>query len=369
MIDLVKALETRGYAYDTPDSVYFSVRRFRPYGQLSGQDLDQMESGARVEPGEHKADPLDFALWKKSKPGEPQWDSPWGKGRPGWHIECSAMSSFYLEQPFDIHGGGKDLIFPHHENEIAQSEAAVGKPFVRYWIHNGWVTKDGTKMSKSLGNITTIRDALKVHHPEVLRFFFLASNYRNDFDFTERGARDARLGLERMANMLADIYVVADNAPEAPAPGTPAEKELLDFVEALPRRFEQAMDDDFNTALVLSYLHEAVRRVNRFMSEEKITPSARGVLRRAGETLDRLGKALGLFQQDPRVFLEELRLKDKEAILVDEAEILRLVAERSKARWLKDWKRADAIRDQLLAKGIILEDGPAGTTWRKKLDA
>lgn len=368
MIDLIKALERSGYAYDAPDAVYFPVRKFRPYGRLSGQDLDKMESGARVEPGEHKEDPLDFALWKKSKPGEPQWDSPWGMGRPGWHIECSAMSACYLGQPFDIHGGGKDLIFPHHENEIAQSEAAAGKTFVRHWVHNGWVTRDGVKMSKSLGNITTIREALKAHHPEVLRFFFLSSSYRNDFDFTDRGVRDARLGLERTANALVDIDELAEKPPAAHSLQTTAEAELLDFVEALPGRFEQAMDDDFNTALALSYFHEAVRHINRFISEEQITSSALGVLRRARETLCRLGNVLGLLQQYPRAFLEELRQRDKEAIPMDEKEIMRLASERSEARRRKDWAAADAIRNQLMANGIILEDGPEGTTWRRKLN-
>ncbi len=369
MIDMVKALETSGYAYDTPDAVYFSVRRFRPYGRLSGQDLEQIESGARVEPGEYKEDPLDFALWKKSKPGEPEWDSPWGKGRPGWHIECSTMSSYYLGQPFDIHGGGKDLIFPHHENEIAQAEASAGKPFVRYWTHNGWVTRDGEKMSKSLGNITTINEALKVYHPDVLRFFFLSSSYRNDFDFTERGVRDARLGLERIGNLLQDLDEMSDSSMGDTPPRTSAEKELLDFIETMPRRFEEAMDDDFNTALTLSYFHEAVRRINRFMSEEEMTASARGVLNRARETIPRLGKVLGLFQKSQSELLAELRQRDKETIELDEAEILSLLKERSEARKRKDWVEADAIRNQLLAKEIILEDGPEGTTWKKKLDA
>jgi len=279
------------------------------------------------------------------------------------------MSAEYLGQPFDIHGGGKDLIFPHHENEIAQSEAAAGKLFVRYWIHNGWVTKDGTKMSKSLGNVMTIKDALKAYHPEVLRFFFLSSSYRNDFDFTERGVRDARLGLERIAHVLVDIDELSDDPPGTITPQRAAEAEVLDFVEALPGRFEEAMDDDFNTALALSYFHEAVRRINRFVSQEEITPSARGILLHARETLGRLAGVLGLFQKDPRIFLEELRQRDKEAIRMDEEEILRLVAERSEARGKKDWKAADTIRDKLLAKGIILEDGPEGTTWRRKLNA
>ncbi|MBW2147677.1 MAG: cysteine--tRNA ligase [Deltaproteobacteria bacterium] len=368
MIDLVMALETRGYAYDTPDAVYFSVRRFRPYGRLSGQDLEHIESGVRVEPGEYKEDPLDFALWKKSKPGEPEWDSPWGKGRPGWHIECSAMSAYYLGQPFDIHGGGKDLIFPHHENEIAQSEAATGKPFVQYWVHNGWVTRDGAKMSKSLGNITTIREALKTYHPDVLRFYFLSSSYRNDFDFTERGVCDARLGLERIAHVLQDLDEKSKGAIDDPSPRKGAEEELLNFVKTLPGRFEEAMDDDFNTALALSYFHETVRRLNRFMSEEEKTTAAQGILRRAGETLGRLGGILGLFQKGPSKFLAELRQLDRETIDLDEAEILRLVKERSEARKRKAWAEADTIRDQLSAAGIILEDGPGGTTWKKKLD-
>lgn len=366
MIEMIRILMEKGYAYDAADAVYFSVKKFKDYGKLSGQDMEQIEAGARIAPGEHKRDAVDFALWKKSKPGEPWWESPWGRGRPGWHIECSVMSNHYLGKTFDIHGGGKDLIFPHHENEIAQSEAANDAPFARFWIHNGWVTVNGEKMSKSLGNFVTIRDALKRHHPEVLRFFFLSSHYRSDIDYTERGMINARRGLERIYATLAEIdrRTAGVNAEIAPVSDT--EKELDSTVEKMKDNFIEAMCQDFNTALALGYIHEVTRELNRFISGVEMTSSALSVLSRAGKTLRSLGASIGILQDDPEEFLTSLKELDRSKLSISEEEIERLVAERTEARNRKDWTTADAIRSRLAEMNIQLEDTPQGTVWKLK---
>jgi len=254
MIRLLSTLVENGYAYRGGSDVFFSVGRFKDYGKLSKRNLDEMQAGARVEIDEKKENPLDFVLWKGSKPGEPFWESPWGKGRPGWHIECSVMSMKYLGETFDIHGGGKDLVFPHHENEIAQSEGATGNIFARYWIHNGFINIDKEKMSKSLGNFLTIKDVLKQWHPEVLRLFFLSSHYRSPLDYTEESLKEAKSGLDRFYSML---KAVQDEIKRPAQPkgkvDTPAFKEAQQAIESFQARFEEAMDDDFNTAQSLGY--------------------------------------------------------------------------------------------------------------------
>ncbi|NWF54628.1 MAG: cysteine--tRNA ligase, partial [Syntrophaceae bacterium] len=272
IIDLIQRLVDKGVAYPVNGDVYFSVEKFGPYGKLSGRDLEEMQAGARVEVDERKKNPLDFALWKASKPGEPEWESPWGKGRPGWHIECSAMSQRYLGESFDIHGGGKDLIFPHHENEIAQSEAATGKPFVRYWVHNGFVNINQEKMSKSLGNILPIGELLREHHPEALRLFLLSSHYRSPVDFSPQHMAEANANLDRFYSALLGIEELlsgkAEASPLNPASLKGAAKEVFEKTSKTRESFEEAMRDDFNTALALGYLHDLTRLLNRVLADK-----------------------------------------------------------------------------------------------------
>ncbi|HOT48044.1 MAG TPA: cysteine--tRNA ligase [Syntrophales bacterium] len=368
MIGLIDRLIGNGLAYAVPGGdVYFSVKNFRGYGKLSGRNLDEMMSGARIAPGEKKKDPLDFALWKASKEGEPWWDSPWGKGRPGWHIECSVMSTHFLGETFDIHGGGEDLIFPHHENEIAQSEGASGKPFAKYWLHNGFIKVNHEKMSKSLGNFITIRDILKIHHPEVVRFFVLQGHYRSPLDFSEEALNEARFAMNRLYEALKKIrdLVPAGTAPavgEAPLPEK--ERELLARVRDLPERFREAMDDDFNTARALGYLFEVVRQVNALVTGgPEASPPALFVLGEAERVLRETGGVLGILTEDPNVYFEKDRIREaqKRGLQIDEIEAL--IGERLRARKEKDWKRADEIRDGLAAKGVVLKDSRTGTVW------
>ena len=271
IITLIERLIERGIAYEAAGDVYYAVEKFPDYLKLSKRNLDEMQAGARISPGEQKRNPMDFAIWKGAKPGEPAWESPWGAGRPGWHIECSAMSMELLGESFDIHGGGKDLVFPHHENEIAQSEGATCKPFVRYWLHNGFVNINQEKMSKSLGNFFTIRDILKRYDPEVVRFFLLTAHYRSPIDFSDQNLEDARSGLTRFyEGLLAAAETLAKHpAPERPACPviSDAEREVYDRLETLEDRFAEAMDDDFNTALAIAHLFEGVRAMNRLVAE------------------------------------------------------------------------------------------------------
>lgn len=333
MIAMIKKLIANGHAYAAANGdVYYDVSEFADYGKLSGKRLGDLRAGARVEVDEAKQDPLDFVLWKAAKPGEPSWNSPWGRGRPGWHIECSAMSTKCLGDYFDIHGGGMDLQFPHHENEIAQTCGALDTKFVKYWMHNGFVNIDAEKMSKSLGNFFTIRDVLEFYRPEVLRFFLLASHYRSPLNYTDDNLEKAKSSLERLYLALRG-NVSKSNGGE------------------FTRRFFTAMDDDFNTPQAAAVLFDVAHAINTAANENE-----RAALR--GE-LKALGAILGLLQQDPEVYLRGGESGDA-------ARIETLIAARNTARKSRDFAAADRIRDQLMSEGIILEDGPGGTTWRRE---
>ncbi len=345
IVAMIEGLIERGYAYAADGDVYYAVSRFPDYGALSGKRLDELRAGARIEPGEHKRDPADFVLWKAARPDEPSWPSPWGDGRPGWHIECSAMSTHCLGHHFDIHGGGLDLKFPHHENEIAQSEAATGEHFVNYWMHNGHVRIDDEKMAKSLGNFTTVRDVLAAHDAETVRHFLLSSHYRSPLNYTADALAQARAGMER-------LYTALRGLPEHVEPGAPGAPGA-----AFSERFHAAMDDDFNTPLALSVLFDLARELNRARQAADLERA--GSL---GATLRGLGAVLGLLGQSPDAYLQSAGRTDAD----DAKRIEALVAERAAARDARDFGRADAIRDQLLAEGVILEDKADGTIWRRE---
>jgi cysteinyl-tRNA synthetase len=365
MIALVQRLIEKGHAYEVGGDVYFAVESFPEYGKLSKRSLDEMQAGSRVEVDERKRNPLDFALWKATKPGEPSWKSPWGEGRPGWHIECSAMSQKYLGDTLDIHGGGKDLIFPHHENEIAQAEGATGKPFVRFWLHNGFVNIEKEKMSKSLGNFLTIKEIVKAYHPEVVRFFLLSRHYRSPVDYSTQGMEEARRNLERFYQTLAGINeVVAQDKAREPIPEglSPEEMAVYRRAEEFTSQFEEAMDDDFNTAVAIAALFELSHDLNRILQGP--SPHVPQVLQKGQEAFALAGEVLGIFREDPRTFLEAERVRRTEFLTLSKKEIEKLIAEREEARKNKAWARSDEIREQLASQGIILEDGPQGTTWR-----
>lgn len=347
MIDLVRRLEDLGIAYRVDGDVFFSVESFPGYGKLSRRRLEELEAGARVEIDERKKSPMDFALWKASKQGEPFWESPWGKGRPGWHIECSAMSVKYLGQPFDIHGGGQDLIFPHHENEIAQSESATGQPLARYWIHNGFVTVGGEKMSKSLGNIIPIQEAIQRHDAAALRHYFLASHYRSPLDFSLENLEEAESAVSR-------VYETLERADRSVGGKAEADPSLVE-------KFRQEMDDDFNTPRAMGLIFEEVRSLNRTLDERKDN----GVRARAA-ALKKMVGVLGLLQDEPGVFFERKKERWARQQGLSPQVVESLIQEREHARREKRWQEADRIRMELQAKGITLEDTAGGTVWRVK---
>jgi cysteinyl-tRNA synthetase len=355
IIEMVRTLVDKGLAYRADDgSVYFSVAKFKGYGSLSGRRIEEMIAGARVDIGELKRDPLDFAVWKASKEGEPSWDSPWSKGRPGWHIECSAMSTRFLGPTLDIHGGGRDLIFPHHENETAQSEGAYGVPFVRHWIHNGFVTVNGEKMSKSLGNFMTIRELTRDMHPEVLRLLVLSNHYRSPIDFSRDALNTSRHALVRFYEMLDRV-----NRASATGDASRLEGHIGTFLTAL----DEAMADDFNTARAMASLHDLTTEVNRSLDNDpRISTTDRRQLARA---VEEIAEVFGILAEDPGPFLDTVKRGDVQVTGFSEKEIQGLIDERNQARKSKDFKRADEIRDILKAKGIQLKDSPGGTLWEK----
>ena len=362
MITLIQELMDKDMAYAVAGDVYFRVERFPEYGRLSGRSLDDMQAGARVEVNTSKENPMDFVLWKGAKPGEPQWDSPWGPGRPGWHIECSAMSRKYLGDVFDIHGGGKDLIFPHHENEIAQSCAASGKDFAKMWMHHGFVTIRDEKMSKSLGNFLTIREILQKYDAEVLRLFIFSAHYRSPIDFNENALQDAQSGLERMYHCLERIAALPQQGAELAGIISPEEAA---HVTALQSRFQEAMDNDFNTAQAIGYLFEAVKQLNQLVERlpEQAAQSDLVLLHAAAADLRILGSILGILQKPSWVKGTDNAAERLAKLGLNEEDIAALIAERGQARAAKDWAASDVIRDRLLAKGIVLKDGPKGTVW------
>ena len=369
IVEMVSGLIEKGHAYAVDGDVYFSVPSFPEYGKLSGRKLEEMLAGARVEVDPRKKNPMDFALWKSSKPGEPAWDSPWGPGRPGWHIECSAMSMKHLGRTLDIHAGGADLIFPHHENEIAQSEAYTGKPFARYWMHNGFITVNKEKMSKSLGNFFTIREILDVFDPEVVRLFLLQTHYRSPIEFSNVQLEEAMhsldryyQGIERLAEFLAPVGSEEKQREKFPSgfeDGILGEKTPAGF----RTRFREAMDDDFNTALAIGHIFELLREMNRFLDQRPSGKRAFEFLAKAKEGLSEAAGVLNVFNRTPSEWQTAL-LKTKK---IDIGEVETLVGDRKRAREQKDFARADLIRSQLEQMGILLEDKKGATAWRVKL--
>jgi cysteinyl-tRNA synthetase len=372
MIEIIQGLINKGFAYEIGEgenkSVYFSVEKFSEYGKLSKKDLKDLLSGARVDVDERKANPLDFALWKASKEGEPWWDSPWGKGRPGWHIECTAMAIKHLGESIDIHGGGADLIFPHHENEIAQSEAFTGKSFARYWIHNGFITIDKEKMSKSLGNFFTIKEVLDRYGPEVLRLFMLSSHYRSPIEFSEEQLKEIESALDRYYSTLARMDdFISQNIVEDKTPTK--NNDLINWFESVvsrfKERFEEAMDDDFNTAIVVGNIFELVRDINKFLDSKPTGQIAVKLILGAKEALNITGVVFNIFKKTPLQWNVEL-LKVKK-IPITQTEIEQKIEERHSARKNKNWALADNIRKELEEKGIFLEDKRDKTAWKVKI--
>lgn len=340
IIKFIKDLEDKGYAYNVDGDVYFNARKFSGYGKLSHQKLDDLEAGARIEINEKKLDPMDFALWKKQKQGEPAWDSPWGKGRPGWHIECSTMASKYLGNTIDIHGGGADLVFPHHENEIAQSEARTGKPFARYWMHSAFVNINNQKMSKSLNNFFTAREVLQKYSMEVIRLFMLSGHYRTPLNFNVELLEQAKSALDRLYNSVQNLEYLLDYAPDSEL--NPDEQKFYDSLDSYRDRFINVMDDDFNTADGLSVLFDLVREVNTNIKPD----SPKKSIEKSISMIRELGKPFVLLQKTYGGELDE--------------EILKLIRQRQTARKDKDWALADKIRDELKEKGVEIQDTQKG---------
>ncbi len=351
IIKLVERLIERGHAYVVDGDVYFDVLSFPEYGRLSKQSLEELLSGARVEIDPKKRHPLDFALWKAQKPGEPAWDSPWGMGRPGWHIECSAMAINILGETIDIHAGGSDLLFPHHENEIAQAEAATGKAFVRYWIHNGYLLIEEEKMSKSLGNIVSVREAMRLYSPLAIRLFMLSAHYRSPLSFSGEALNHAVSAAGRLQNGWKELSFALQHRPRKKE----RDDVLRETIEATEARYEEELNDDFNTAGALGAAFDCVRAVNSYLAQhEEVDEES---LIEAERFLARVDRVMGIIGIE--------RLADIDDLMTSEIE--RFVSERERARKAKDFKKADAIREELAKKGIILEDTPHGTRWSKAM--
>jgi cysteinyl-tRNA synthetase len=358
IIKLIKELEEKNYAYEVDGDVFFKVREFEDYGKLSNQDLEELASGARIKVNKQKEDPLDFVLWKKSKEGEPSWDSPWGEGRPGWHTECSVMSMEYLGEKFDIHTGGVDLVFPHHENEIAQSEAVADKQVINYWVHNGYINVDGEKMSKSLGNFFTTRDILEEYSPEVVRFFLISKHYRSPINFSDAELNDAQKSLQRLTNIVERIEnLIPDDKSKLSEGNQDKIGQMREVINNKKNKFEEAMDDDLNTALALARLHELAKEMNIFINdaEFEINKVTVVILEEAYDTFKELSQVLGLN-------LEEKKEAEKNKLLSPLLELLLKI--RKDARKEKNWDLADEIREELQDLGIIIEDTPQGTEWK-----
>jgi cysteinyl-tRNA synthetase len=355
IIDLVQTLVDKGAAYIKGGDVFYAVDRFPEYGKLSGRKLDDMVAGSRIEINTKKKNPFDFALWKAAKPGEPSWKSPWGDGRPGWHIECSAMSHHFLGETFDIHGGGKDLIFPHHENEIAQSEAAHDKPFAAYWMHNGFVNIDNEKMSKSLNNFLTVKDILNVHHPETVRLFLLSNHYRSPIDFSDQNLKESDKALDKLYSLMRRMEEEGciDANPNAAVGGGTYWQDFCD-----------AMNDDFNTAKGVGILFNLVKEANRLLDRDDAEQDKKKALQPLVEDLGNIVNVLGILQQTWEVYFDKRMQTGMKDVGMTPETIEALVAERTAARKAKNWNRADEIRDQLETAGVVLEDKADGTHWK-----
>ncbi|MFO7820300.1 MAG: cysteine--tRNA ligase [Halanaerobacter sp.] len=353
MIELVERLVEQDYAYEKDGDVYFRVNKFDEYGKLSNKKIEDLQAGSRVDVNDKKEDPLDFTLWKESKEGEPEWDSPWGKGRPGWHIECSAMATKYLGEKFDIHTGGVDLTFPHHENEIAQSEACCGHQVVNYWLHNGYINIDGEKMSKSLGNFFTTRDILEKYRAEVVRFFLISKHYRSPINFSEENMEDAAKSLSRLENTVDRVdHLLKQDVKEGRLSG----EELLELIADKKEEFVAAMDNDFNTSLAIAALHELAREVNKFIDRDDfvLTLEVKKALEKVDEVFTELGaEVLGII--DPREEAEDGLVPDLVELLLET---------RSDLREEGNYAMADKIRDQLADLGVVVKDTPQGAEWK-----
>ena len=362
MIEMTERLIAGNHAYPADGDVYFRVRSLEEYGALSNRDPDSMRAGARIAPGEQKEDPLDFALWKAAKPGEPSWDSPWGPGRPGWHLECSVMAEALSVLPLDIHGGGQDLVFPHHENEIAQTKAATGIDLARYWMHNGFVNINAEKMSKSLGNFLTIRDILQNYHPEVLRFFLLSAHYRKPLDFSTEAMEEAEKGLRRIYSALKSIRTALERSSWTKAA---LDGDILTQSREMVASWDQAMDDDLNTAAALGHVFSLLRLSGQVMenSSQRKSQGARDLLRSVLDAMQNWGGVLGLFSRSPSELLLELRSLRARRRGIDPEVVTGLLEERARARLNKEFTEADALRTRLLELNVHVMDTPHGQEW------
>ena len=345
IVDFVKELIEKGYAYEVDGDVYFSTKKFTSYGKLSGQNLEDLQAGARISVDERKNDPMDFAVWKKQKPGEPAWESPWGLGRPGWHIECSCMAYKLLGETIDIHAGGTDLMFPHHENEIAQSEARTGKPFANYWLHSAFVNVNNQKMSKSLNNFFTAREVLERYDADVIRFLMLSAHYRTQLNFSEELLDSAKASMERLYNGVGNLESLLDEVSREEM--NDVEKEYMNNLSSYKQKFIEKMDDDFNTADGISVIFDLIRDINTNITVD----SSKSLVEYALNLIRDLGSSLGILQRTTKGSLED--------------EIEALIQQRQQARKDKNWALSDKIRDDLKARGIILEDTPQGVRWKK----